>query len=81
MTKPKFNFSQKIRWVRLLIKGLYSSFEKNTANAILQMSEANNPVILDVGANMVFSLKRLPGPAVSPSLLFLLNRLPMFLKF
>ena len=52
MTTPKFNLSQKIRWVRLLIKGFFSSFEKDTANAILQMSDAKNPVILDIGANI-----------------------------
>ena len=52
MTTPRFNLSQKIRWVRLLIKGFFSSFEKDTANAILQMSDAKNPVILDIGANI-----------------------------
>ena len=52
MTTPKFNLSQKIRWIRLLIKGFFSSFEKDTANAILKMSDAKNPVILDIGANI-----------------------------
>tara|TARA_B100001121_G_C18622027_1_gene589841 strand:- start:93 stop:884 length:792 start_codon:yes stop_codon:yes gene_type:complete len=66
MTSPKFNLSQKIRWVRLLIKGFFSSFEKDTANAILKMSNVKNPVILDIGANIGLFTKAFAGSSRKP---------------
>ena len=66
MTSPKFNLSQKIRWVRLLMKGFFSSFEKDTANAILQMSDAKNPVILDIGANIGLFTKAFARSSCKP---------------
>ena len=69
MTSPKFNLSQKIRWVRLLVKGLFSSFERETANAILQMSNAKNPVILDIGANIGLFTKAFARSSRKPKLI------------
>lgn len=73
MTTPKFNFTQKIRWVRLLIKGLFSSFEKDTANAILHMSNAKNPVILDIGANIGLFTKAFAQSKRKPKLIISLE--------
>ena len=81
MTTPKFNLSQKIRWVRLLIKGFFSSFEKDTANAILQMSDAKNPVILDIGANIGLFTKAFARSVASQSALSQSSHQLMFMKF
>ena len=81
MTSPKFNLTQKIRWVRLLVKGFFSSFEKDTANAILQMSNAKNPVILDIGANIGLFTKRLHAQVANQNAFFHLSHQHMFMKF
>ena len=65
----ELTFGQKIRKYRLLVKGLFSSFERETAIAILDKANIQNPVILDIGANIGLFTKAFANSIYKPKLI------------
>ena len=65
----KLTFGQKIRRVRLFLKAILSSYERDIAVAILQKAKIKNPVIIDIGANIGLFSKAFANSNYKPKLI------------
>lgn len=65
----KLTFGQKIRRVRLFLKAIFSSYERDMALSILQKAKIKNPVIIDIGANIGLFSKAFANSNYQPKLI------------